>query len=107
MGTVTLTMIAGMRLVAVIFAAFLANATLRAETNVTVAADGSGQFKTVQDAIMSVPSGTATNPVVIHIKPGIYHELIYVQREKSFFHLVGDDATNTVIAFGLYAGMTN
>lgn len=56
---------------------------------------------------MSVPSGAATNPVVIHIKPGIYHELVYVQREKSYFHLIGDDAEHTVITFGLYAGMTN
>lgn len=86
---------------------FLTGAIIRAETSITVAVDGSGQFKSVQDAIMSVPSGTASNPVVIHVKPGIYHELIYVQREKSYFHLVGDDVKNTVITFGLYAGMTN
>lgn len=91
----------------VFFAAFLAGATLHAETNIIVAADGSGRFKSVQNAIMAVPSGTAANPVVIHIKPGVYHELIYVQREKSFFHLVGDNAENTVITFDLYAGMTN
>ena len=56
---------------------------------------------------MSVPSGTAANPVIIHVKPGIYHELLYVQREKSFFSLIGDDVSNTVITFNLYAGMTN
>ena len=78
-----------------------------AQTNLTVAADGSGQFKTVQEAIMSVPSGTVANPVIIHLKPGTYRELIYIQREKRFFHLVGDNPTNTVIVFGLYAGMTN
>ena len=64
---------------------------LAAQTNIVVAADGSGQFKSVQAAIMSVPSGSATNPVIIHIKPGIYKELIYVQREKCFFRLIGDD----------------
>lgn len=100
-------MAAGMRLFAVFFAALLAGTALRAETNIIVATDGSGRFKSVQDAVMSVPSGTAADPVVIHIKPGIYHELIYVQREKSYFHLVGDDAENTIITFGLYAGMTN
>ncbi|HXC34689.1 MAG TPA: pectinesterase family protein [Candidatus Acidoferrales bacterium] len=91
--------------------AFLAGmivcATLRAQTNITVAADGSGQFKSLQAAIMAVPSGSAANSVIIHIKPGVYHELIYVQREKSFFHLIGDGAANTVITFNLYAGMTN
>ena len=78
-----------------------------AETDLLVAADGTGQFKSVQQAIMAVPSGSATNPVVIHIKPGVYRELIYVQREKSYFKLIGDDATNTILTFGLYAGMTN
>jgi pectinesterase len=74
---------------------------------VEVALDGTGKFTSVQDAIMSVPIGTATNPVVIHLKPGTYHELIYIQREKRFFRLVGDDAEKTIITFGLYANMTN
>jgi pectinesterase len=78
-----------------------------AATNLTVAADGSAKFKTVQEAIMSVPMGFATNPVVIHLKPGVYKELIYVQREKRFFKLVGEDAATTIITFNLYANMTN
>src|SRR5450759_38734 len=82
-------------------------ATLTAQTNLFVAADGSAQFTSVQSAIMSVPSGSRENPVVIHIKPGTYKELIYLQREKRFFKLVGDDATNTVLTFNLYAGITN
>ena len=59
---------------------------------VIVAQDGSGKFTNVQDAIMSVPMGFATNPVVIRIKPGTYKEQIYIQREKRFFHLIGEDA---------------
>jgi pectinesterase len=90
-----------------ILAALLAAAPLRAQTNITVAADGSGQFKSVEDAIMSVPSGSAANPVIIHIKPGVYHELVYVQREKTYFRLLGDDAAKTIIVFNLYASMTN
>jgi len=54
---------------------------------------------------MVVPAGSAANPVIIRIKPGVYKELIYIQREKRFFHLVGDDAARTVITFDLYAGM--
>jgi pectinesterase len=75
--------------------------------NLVVAADGSGQFKTVQEAVMSVPSGSRTNPVVIHLKPGIYKELIYVQREKHFFSLIGENPATTVITYDLYAGLTN
>ena len=72
-------------------------------TEVTVAQDGSAQFRNVQDAIMSVPMGTATNHVVIRIKPGTYKELIYIQREKRFFHLVGEDAAKTILTYDLNA----
>jgi len=75
------------------------------QTVVTVAKDGSGQFTNVQDAIMSVPMGYATNPVVIRIKPGIYKERIYIQREKRFFHLVGEDAAKTVLTYDLNANI--
>ena len=80
---------------------------LKAQTNLFVAADGSAPFKSVQAAIMSVPSGSNINPVIIHIAPGVYKELIYVQREKCFFKLVGENPTNTILTFNLYAGITN
>jgi pectinesterase len=76
-----------------------------ADTNLFVAQDGSARFKTVQEAIMAVPAGSATNQVFIHVKPGTYKELIYVQREKRFFHLVGEDAETTVISFNLNANL--
>ena len=71
-----------------------------------VAVDGSGQFKTVQEAVMAVPAGTRDKPVVIRVRPGIYKELIYIQHEKRFFHLIGDDASKTVLTYGLHANMT-
>ena len=74
-------------------------------TEVVVAQDGSGQFTNLQAAIMSVPMGYTTNPVVIRIKPGIYKEQIYVQREKRFFHLLGESATNTILTFDLHANL--
>jgi pectinesterase len=80
-------------------------AQLSAQTRLEVAADGSAKFKTVQDAIMAVPAGSATNPVVIHIKPGTYKELIYIQREKRFFKLIGDDAEKTILTYDLNANM--
>ena len=77
------------------------------ETDLYVAGDGSAKFKSVQEAIMSVPSGSPENPVIIHIAPGTYKELIYIQREKQFFKLAGQNATNTILSFNLYAGITN
>lgn len=78
---------------------------LAAQTNLLVAQDGSGQFKSVQAAIMSVPAGTAANPVVIRIKPGIYKESLYLQREKRFFRLVGEDAEKTVLTYDFHANL--
>lgn len=75
-------------------------------TEIVVAKDGSGQFTNVQEAIMSVPMGARTNPVIIRIKPGIYREVLYVQREKRFFHFVGENAEKTVLTFNLNANLT-
>jgi pectinesterase len=76
-----------------------------AQTNLFVAADGSERFKTVQEAIMFIPAGSVTNPVIIHIRPGRYEELIYIQHEKRFFHLVGEDAEKTVLVHHLNANL--
>lgn len=83
--------------------AFASKLPVSAETNLVVTTDGSAPFHTVQAAIMAVPAGSAANPVLIHIKPGTYRELIYVQREKRFFHLLGEDAQKTVLTFNLNA----
>src|SRR5215831_16831525 len=77
-----------------------------AQTTLTVAADGSGQYKTVQEAINAVPQTTRyDNPAIIRIKPGVYKELIYVQHEKRFVHLVGEDPEKTVLTYNLNANM--
>ncbi len=83
----------------------LAMAVRAAETTLVVAADGSGQYTKVQDAVMAVPDGRADSPVVIRIKPGTYKELVYVQREKRFFRFVGDDAKSTILTYDLNAKM--
>jgi len=75
--------------------------------NAVVAADGSGDYRTVQDAINAVPQNTsAANRWVIFIKTGTYRELIYVQREKRFVTLVGEDPARTVLTYNLNANMT-
>jgi pectinesterase len=94
-------------LAGVIATAILFGTQVRAQTRLEVAADGSSKFRAVQEAIMSVPAGSPTNPVVIHIKPGVYKELIYIQREKRFFNLVGDDPEKTVLTCNFHANLTN
>jgi pectinesterase len=83
----------------------LAGSASAAPVTLSVAADGSAQFTKVEDAIMSVPDGRRDSPVVIHIKPGTYKELIYVQREKRFFRLIGDDPKTTKLTYDLHANL--
>jgi pectinesterase len=85
--------------------ACLAAFSLEADTNLYVAADGSTPYKTIQDAIMAVPAGSSSNHVFIHIRPGTYKELIYVQREKRFFHLMGENPETTVLTYDLNANL--
>ncbi|MGC4072077.1 MAG: pectinesterase family protein [Nibricoccus sp.] len=79
---------------------------LRAATpDAIVAADGSAQYKTVQAAINAAPQTTTREqPWTILVKAGTYKEVVYIQREKRFVHLVGEDASKTVITYSLNAG---
>ena len=81
-------------------------ATPRRDANAIVASDGTGNFRTVQDAIDAVPQNTsASNRWIIFIKAGTYRERIYVQREKRFVTLVGEDPARTAISYNLNATM--
>ncbi|HWD18784.1 MAG TPA: pectinesterase family protein [Verrucomicrobiae bacterium] len=92
-----------MKLLAFSGCVFFLAARAAAEINLTVAADGSAPFRSVQAAISNAPNGSVTSPVIIHIKPGTYKELIYAQREKRFVRLVGEDARTTTLTFDLFA----
>ena len=74
-------------------------------TGAVVAQDGSGQYKTIQEAVAKIGAGTPERPATIHVKPGVYRELVYVQREKRHVRLVGEDPATTVLVYGLHAGM--
>jgi pectinesterase len=83
-----------------------ADAPLHADA--VVAADGSGDYTSLQQAISSAPMKTGSNDPrwVIHVKPGTYRERVYVQRERGRMLIRGDDAATTIIAFDLHAGVT-
>jgi pectinesterase len=68
-----------------------------------VAADGSGQFRTVQAAIDAVPNQSAV-PVVILLKKGTYHEKVVVPTLKTHLVLRGDDAASTIITYSDHSG---
>ena len=73
--------------------------TMYAQTyDLTVAADGSGNYTTVQAAINAVPSGQ-TVPYRIFIKNGKYREKITVPSTKTFVQLIGESVANTFVYY--------
>ena len=71
-----------------------------AKGQIVVAADGSGDYRTVQQAVDHVPDDN-NQPVVIHIKRGIYQEQVRVTKRYLTFR--GEDPTNTVLTYRLSA----
>jgi pectinesterase len=64
--------------------------------DIIVAADGSGNFKTVQAAVESIPN-TNRERLVVFVKDGVYHEKIRV--DASFVTLRGQSRKGTRIEF--------
>src|SRR5690606_18434869 len=69
----------------------------------TVALDGSGDFKTIQEAINKVRDH-AEKRVIILIKPGIYKEKVVIPAFKRNITLKGLDKENTIISYNDFSG---
>jgi pectinesterase len=67
---------------------------------VTVAADGSGDFRTLQDAIATVAHYSPAR-TTLHIKPGIYQGQLILQPDKSNVTFAGDDPATTLLTYAL------
>ncbi len=64
----------------------------------TVAADGTGDFDTVQGAVDFVPQNNA-QPVTINVRRGRYTEIVYVRSNKRFVTVRGEDRNESVIQY--------
>lgn len=73
------------------------------QNNIVVAQDGTGQYRTVQSALDAIPSNSREKHV-IHIKKGIYKEVITVDATKNFITFIGENAANTILTFDNHAG---
>lgn len=69
----------------------------------TVAKDGSGDFKTIQEAVLAVRDWSEVQ-VPIYIKKGIYKEKLVIPSQKTRIKLIGENANETVITYDDYAG---
>ena len=64
---------------------------------VTVATDGSGQFRTIQAALNSLPA-EATKPRTVYIKNGVYNEKIFIDGKANIV-LRGQSEKGVILTF--------
>jgi pectinesterase len=69
----------------------------------TVAADGSGDYSTVQAALDAVPLDN-TRAITLYIKKGIYHEKLHLDSTKNFVTLLGEDEWSTILTYDDHSG---
>lgn len=87
---------------ALVLSITLSVSLLSAQTNppwpvsFTVAQDGSGNYKTIQEAITAVRA-LAPREVKIFIKKGVYHEKIVVPSWETKISLIGESRDSTII----------
>lgn len=75
--------------------------------HIYVAADGSGDYKTVMEAVNAVPIHNSTT-TIIHIKQGVYNERVEISGDKRYIVLKGEGANpaDTKITFDNFGGRT-
>lgn len=86
-----------------LFVALTAGAQTQKYTYI-VSQDGSGDFKTVQEAIDACPAFGRKAGVSIFVKNGVYEEKVTVPQSKRSVHIVGENAYNTIMSWDDYVG---
>lgn len=71
-----------------------------------VAADGSGDFKTIQAAIDAVPD-FRKNTTVIFVRSGVYREKLVLAPSKTNVHLEGEAKFQTILTYDDFASKKN
>lgn len=67
---------------------------------VVVAADGSGDYRTVQAALDGCSRGS-----VIFVRPGVYHEKLHLDAGKDSVRIIGDDPVSAILTYSDHPGM--
>ena len=73
------------------------------KVKIVVALDGSGDHKTVQEALNAVPSNNK-NPFTIYIRNGVYYEKLFLDSAKNFVTLIGEDKFKTILTYNDHTG---
>jgi len=81
-------------------------ATFADQPDFVVAADGSGNFRTVQEAINAVPD-FRKKETLIFIKKGVYKEKLVLAGSKTNVVFIGEDRNQTILTYDDYASKKN
>ncbi len=95
----------------IIFFALLCSGNLFAQTsnpqqykyNFTVAKDGTGDYKYIQDAIDAMRVYPLA-PITLYIKNGVYNEKIELPANNTDVTFIGESVEKTIISFNDYSG---
>lgn len=74
--------------------------TAQGAKSITVAADGTGDFLTLQEAILAAPANNLDR-TTIHIKPGVYYGCIVVPKSRPNLSFVGENQETTILTYAL------
>lgn len=93
-----------MKYIVVLILICLTSLVLNAQgKKVTVAADGSGDFQTIQAAVNSMPDHSQVRLTIL-VKNGTYSEKLVVPSWKTKITLLGEDKDKTIITWNDYSG---
>jgi pectinesterase len=70
---------------------------------ITVAVDGTGNYKTIQDAIDAIRAYSPEH-ITVNIKNGIYHEKVTVPAWVTNVSFIGESRDKTIISYEDYSG---
>ena len=71
--------------------------------SIIVAQDGTGNYKTVQEAFNAIPPNKKSE-VIIYIKKGVYKEKLRLDSTKKFVTLIGEDKFSTILTYNDHTG---
>ncbi len=90
-----------------LFMAVVAMAEGEKKYDIVVAQDGSGDYRTVQEAIDAVPDYRKAGETVIYIKNGVYKEKLVLAESKQKVTMIGESVEGTILTYDDHANTKN
>lgn len=80
--------------------------TKKIKYDIVVAQDGSGNYKTVQEAFDAVPK-LKSERTVIFVKNGTYKQVLTLEADRNNVSLIGEDSKKVILTYDNYANRIN